>query len=109
MTTDKSAVLNNKKCLKIASTAYGICLQSVKDSRCPTGVVCVWEGDAAAELSLMSETENIPFTLHTHNTLRQDTIIKDLKIELLNISPYPNADIPIDPNDYLVELSITEQ
>ena len=106
---DKNIILDNGKCLKIIDKEYEICLNSINDSRCPSNVVCVWEGDAVAEFNFKSNTENKFFTLHTNDNFQQDTIINNLKIKLLNVFPYPDFNNPTKQSDYSAELSISEQ
>lgn len=86
-----------------------ICLDSVfNDSRCPTGLVCVWEGDALAAFTLSKNDEVRNFTLHENAKFQNDTIIEGISIRLLNIIPYPTASQLFDPADYRVEISVAE-
>ncbi len=105
---DKSVILDYKKCLKIVEKEYEICLESINDSRCPTSAVCVWEGDAAIEFNLKSNSENLSFILHSNDTFQQDTVINGLIIKLLGITPFPDLNNPLEQGDYSVELSISE-
>lgn len=105
----ENVTLENGKCLKITDLEYEICLTSINDSRCPSNVVCVWEGDAEVEFNFKSNSENKIFKLHTNDKFQQDTIINNIKIKLLNVFPYPNSNNPIDQKDYSAELSISEQ
>lgn len=86
-----------------------ICLDSIfNDSRCPTGIVCVWEGDAVAAFTLTKNNTVKSFNLHTNSKFQNDTIIEGITIKLLKIAPYPNADQPINPTDYSVEINVGE-
>jgi hypothetical protein len=109
LNSDKNIILNNGKCLEITDTAYKICLKSIKDSRCPTGVNCIWEGDAVVLFNFQSKTEKKSFELHTARNLKQDIIINNLRIKLINVFPYPVAKIPTNQKDYSVEFSVSEQ
>lgn len=104
-----NVILEYGKCLKTINKDYEICLISINDSRCPSNVVCVWEGDAAVEFNLKSKSENNYFTLHSNNKFQQDTIINNLKIKLLNVSYNPDLNNPLTEIGYSVELSISEQ
>jgi len=106
---DENIILDNGKCLRIIDKEYEICLNSINDSRCPSNVVCVWEGDAAVEFNFKSNTENKFFKLHTNDNFQQDTIINNLKIKLLNVFPYSDFNNPTNQSDYSAELSISEQ
>ena len=107
--TDKNILIDNGKCLHIKDKEYEICFISVSDSRCPSGGVCVWAGDAAVKFNFKNSSENKFFTLHTHESFQQDTIINNLHIELINVFPYPELHSSINQNDYSVELIISEQ
>jgi hypothetical protein len=105
----KGTTLNHDQCLSVTGTAYDICLESISDSRCPDGLNCVWEGDAVATFILKSSTKTHSFSLHTYRNFRQDTIINGLKIELLEVIPYPVLNEKVDPKDYSVEILISDQ
>lgn len=106
---DKNSVLKINNCLDIAETEYSLCFESVDDSRCPTNAVCVWEGNAAANFVLKSTTGNTPFTLNTNESFKRDTILNNLKIELIGVLPYPILNKTTNPNEYVVEIKISKQ
>lgn len=105
---DKNSILKINQCIDIAETDYSLCFESVDDSRCPTNAVCVWEGNAAANLVLKSAAGNKSFTLNTHSNFKRDTIINNLKIELIGVLPYPILNKTTNPNDYVVEVKISK-
>ncbi len=76
----------------------------VQDSRCPSTVVCVWEGDGAVELWLKRRGISAAATLHTTET-PQMTDLDGYTVRLLELEPYPAAS-PIDPAAYLVRLRV---
>jgi hypothetical protein len=75
-----------------------------QDSRCPLNVICVWEGDGAAMLTLRGYDGSVAAcTLHT--TLEpKSAIINGLSISLRTLSPYPIYGTRIDPAEYIVTL-----
>ena len=81
-----------------------------EDSRCPTGVQCPWEGDAAVRLELSSDNAEFapqPRTLHTALEPRAVEFL-GVTIRLVEVAPYPNsAGPPIDPASYTVRLIAT--
>ncbi|MGQ1786693.1 MULTISPECIES: hypothetical protein [unclassified Saccharicrinis] len=82
-------------------------IKVVSDSRCPTGVECVWEGDAAILFDLeIKDHQN--FILHTHAGFQTDTIIDTIKFVLLECNPAPVYGEDIKPEDYAVKLRIEE-
>ncbi len=69
------------------------------DSRCPTGVLCVWEGNAEIFLDINSESYSI-------NTSLDPRIIfhDDYQLELISVSPYPVYGDTIDIEDYEIRV-----
>src|SRR5690606_8888623 len=104
----KSRIIDSNNCLNIVDKGYELCVNSISDSRCPSGGECIWEGDAVVKFSLLSNAETKTFSLHTHEKFRQDTLINDLNIELMEVYPYPKLSEAIPKNEYSVEVSISE-
>lgn len=104
----KSKIIAYNKCLKIVEKGYELCVNSINDSRCPSGGECIWEGDAVVKFSLISNAETKTFSLHTNKNFPQDTLINNLNIKLLDVFPYPELNDAISQNDYSVEVSISE-
>lgn len=99
--------LKVNNCFNKFENKVKICLDSVfNDSRCPTGLVCVWEGDAIAAFSISRQDTIERFNLHSNKKFQNDTVIDGLTIKLLTIMPYPNKNSSIDPKSYNVEISV---
>jgi hypothetical protein len=98
-------------CLKIPDSKAYICLESVlNDSRCPTGAMCFWEGNAAVRLRLGKENDKpVLFDLNTHMGFTSDTTISGYKFTLAGLAPYPKLGHRIDPKDYQAQLVIEKQ
>jgi len=80
-----------------------ISVEQVDDSRCPIGVICVWEGEATVYLYVrMEEVHDLVLS-----TVRQpkDTI-QNFEIELMDVSPYPHISQEIKQEDYRVTLKV---
>ncbi len=96
------------------SSSYSLCLDSVStDSRCATGAQCIWEGNAKVKFTLSVGTAQHHFALNTAayssgNKLQHDTVIDRLKIQLVNLTPHPDINVPLNYNDYKAEVAITE-
>ncbi|MEN8157322.1 MAG: hypothetical protein ABFS10_10235, partial [Bacteroidota bacterium] len=93
-------------------TTYGqanLCFDSVvNDSRCPIGAVCCWEGNAEVKLDLtITGQGKHDIRLNTHSNFPSDTTIGHLNISLVKVTPYPDLDREIKPEDYRVKLSVT--
>ena len=80
---------------------------SVAESRCPTDVVCVWEGNAAVSFTFKSGNNETLFVLNTHSGFRRDTLINGYRISLLDLKPLPRQDPPNNPEDYRAEVLIS--
>ncbi|RXJ52304.1 hypothetical protein [Gelidibacter gilvus] len=107
--TQGSINLKVNGCFDKFESGAKICLDSIfNDSRCPTGVVCVWEGDAVAAFTLTKNNTVRSFNLHTNSKFQNDTIIEGIAIKLIKITPYPLSDQPIDPDDYKAEISVNK-
>jgi hypothetical protein len=58
-----SSITNLKSTTQIP---YGICFDSITDSRCPQNVQCIWQGYAEVKLRLtVANNTGIPFKLST--------------------------------------------
>lgn len=70
------------------------------DSRCPTDAVCIWQGNAAVEITLGSgEGPSHPYTLNT--AIEPDAVdFNGFRVTLLDVQPAPRTDKPIAPADY---------
>ncbi|MBK8567753.1 MAG: hypothetical protein IPN76_31655 [Saprospiraceae bacterium] len=83
-----------------------------EDSRCPTGVNCVWEGEAIVQLSVEKEDDAIVETLTTNP--REGQMLPDKftafghGVKLLQVMPYPEAGSSIEEGDYVIRLIIGE-
>jgi hypothetical protein len=78
------------------------------DSRCPTGVLCIWEGDAVARIWTNLESEpKETFDLHSHRSFKWKASYHGYQISLMTIAPYPHIDVPIPPGEYVASLTVT--
>jgi hypothetical protein len=79
------------------------------DSRCPSDVVCVWAGDATAnvvvELNCECDAAAIPLALHTGLEPHSGTAY-GFRVELRSLLPYPNSASAIRPDGYSAWLKI---
>lgn len=77
----------------------------IRDSRCPTGVLCVWEGEAVVEVNIkIRGIDYGDFEMSTY-----DARIIDLGayfIQFKDLDPYPAINIRIDPSQYVGQFVI---
>lgn len=99
--------------LKLGESAivqsHGIVLKfkSVNDdSRCPIGAVCVWEGNATVVLELKNSNGDT-LTSNLNTSIEPKKVdFSSLIIVLKSLSPYPNLDTAINPEDYTATLLV---
>ena len=77
----------------------------VSDSRCPMDAICVWQGDAAVQISAQKGADTQLMQLHTTLEPRNSTA-HGYSIALLSVNPYPSASTPSRPDSYSVWLRI---
>ncbi len=81
----------------------------VSESRCPLGVLCFWEGDAAVSVwAGNTPDDRREFVLHTHHGFPWQAQYGSNRISLLLVEPYPVIEHGTDPSQYRVTLSIEE-
>ncbi len=83
----------------------------LSDSRCPTDVTCVWEGESSVKINFKVDGTNTPLTLSTHERMGQgpqaDTLGNYI-IRLLEVNPYPVSTVQVPNEDYEIRLQIDE-
>jgi len=80
-----------------------------QDSRCPQGVECFWQGDAAASLSatLPGVGTTTAFVLHTFPGFQTVQDYQGYRIALTRVDPYPVYPNEIAPGDYRATVTVT--
>lgn len=69
----------------------------VADSRCPTDVQCVWEGNAEVGVDLtLSEGDAKSLRLNTNPSFETEASLPGYTVGLLGLAPYPRAVAPPD-------------
>lgn len=105
---ESELIIKKGQTQQIEGSNYSISLDSViNDSRCAIEVECIWAGDAIAEFKLLSGNRFEPFELHSNQSLTNDTTINEIKIDLLDITPYPSTQNPINKDNYEAKVRIT--
>jgi hypothetical protein len=81
-----------------------------EDSRCPTGVQCVWAGDAAVEFILEKPPAALQRqTLHTHARYARQADYDAFVVRLADLKPYSKEGATIAPADYIATLVVTRR
>jgi hypothetical protein len=102
LSPNQSAVLD--------SGALTISLIKVTDSRCPSGVECIWAGDAETALWLsVPQQKSTAAALHTTLDPKTLTTSNAYTIRLVGVKPYPKQGSTISQGDYVATLRVTKQ
>ena len=80
-------------------------ITEINDSRCPSDVVCVWEGKADVKIKVESPVSG-SITLSTYDN-PIDTV-GNFSFEIIDVFPYPISTKTIQLEDYNVTLKIVE-
>lgn len=80
------------------------------DSRCPTGVMCVWEGDAVVVIEA-SEPPRAASDLELHTSARfpHEGLYGRYRIELVSLVPQPREGEPVSAGSYRATVRVTLQ
>lgn len=82
---------------------------SIIESRCPSGAICVWEGNASVKFLIKQEGENdATITLNTYGGYLNDTLVNGIRYELINLLPYPEIDMEYSLDDYTLQVYISD-
>src|SRR5687768_1908233 len=76
-----------------------------EDSRCPTNVVCVWEGDAKIEVSVSRNGAPAETAILSLGPQNNEAQLGDLAVRFVGLAPAPVTPDPA-PRRYVAELLI---
>jgi len=94
-----------KDCFYDRGSQSYICLDTVlTDSRCPTGVVCIWAGEATARFKIEKYDSN-PIYLDIKEGTK-DAVAGGYKFSFIKLLPYPSYGNPIKPEEYTARIVI---
>ncbi len=80
-----------------------------EDSRCPTGVQCVWAGNGTVMLTVAPSGAS-KYSVQLNTTLDPHAATAGpYQIGLVGLKPYPKQGSTIPPKSYIVTLRITRQ
>lgn len=105
--TGPTVPLNERFVLAPAGVAViadtGVSLQFVGvtgDSRCPADAFCIQGGDATVHVRILDSGETRGYELHTGDSRRATFTHRNIRVELLELQPYPFSSRTIDPSEY---------
>jgi hypothetical protein len=76
------------------------------DSRCPADAICIQGGDAMVHLRVRSGLSDDEYRLHTGDASRGTVQHQEVKIQLLDLQPYPFSSRTIQPHEYRATLLV---
>lgn len=80
------------------------------DSRCPSDVKCVWEGDAKILISVRRANAGASkIELHTSPNFKQAGKYQRYVVKLVSLDPYPKTRGEKKQSDYVATLLITKE
>jgi hypothetical protein len=80
----------------------------VGDNRCPADAICILGGSADVRIQVRGPGGSAqPYELRTGD--QRPVQHGGLRIELVEVTPYPFSSLPFDPADYRIKLRITRQ
>ena len=82
-------------------------VQVTGDSRCPADVFCIQGGDALVHVRALDRGAAADYTLHTGDSARAAVTHRQLRIELVQLVPYPFSSRTIAQDDYRATLKVT--
>jgi hypothetical protein len=101
---DQQFVLRSGELASIAGTAVRVQFVGViNDSRCPLNAICIVAGDASIAIAVVDDQGSNRYELHTDPN-RKSATHRELRIELMDLQPYPDTNRPTDPAGYRVTL-----
>jgi hypothetical protein len=77
------------------------------DSRCPEQVTCIWPGEAKILLGISENGQYYEREVVIMGKRLVLTLIGDLEIQVLQLSPYPETATGIAPEAYCLSMALT--
>ena len=76
------------------------------DSRCPADAVCIQGGDAIAHVRVI-DGSTTAYELHTGDSSRAAVLHQQLRVELVQLQPFPFSSRTIAPDEYRATFTVT--
>jgi hypothetical protein len=77
------------------------------DSRCPADAICIQGGDALVNIRVFDSSGSTHYELHTGDSSQAAITHGAVRIELVQLQPYPFSSRTIQPDEYRATLKIT--
>ena len=83
-------------------------LNVTSDSRCPTDVTCVWEGEAKIVVNIMKDGQDLGDFNLSSRAVQNNQAFDGHQIQVTQIEPSPTSGKKIALSDYIATFSITK-
>ena len=83
-------------------------LNVTSDSRCPTDVTCVWEGEAKIVVNILKDGQDLGDFNLTSRAVQNNQAFDGHQIKITKIDPSPTSDKRISLSDYVVTFTISK-
>lgn len=83
-------------------------IKEISDSRCPEGVVCVWQGEVTVKGEWTANGNKSAFEVHSVVS-QQDKMPAGISLKIVDAKPYPKFGIEPKPDDIAVTLLIQQK
>ncbi len=86
-------------------------LNVTSDSRCPSDVTCIWQGEAKIFVNIIKDNNDLGNFNLTSRAGAQDLAIQSFdghSIQLVTIDPYPSSKKQILPSDYTATFIVSK-
>lgn len=80
-------------------------IKEISDSRCPEGVVCVWQGEVTVKGEWTANGNKSAFEVHSVVS-QQDKMPAGISLKIVDAKPYPKYGTESKPEDLVVTLLI---
>lgn len=108
--------ITQKKCIKKKGNSL-VLKEVLSDSRCPTGVNCIWAGEAKIVVAVYHDRKFVKEeTLTISGSNSQENIAwfaqylpaDKRNVKSINVVPHPKEGVKIKPKDYYLRIGYTK-
>ncbi len=85
-------------------------LEVTSDSRCPSGIPCIWAGEVEVLVNIWKDGQNLGDSALVGPAVNDDRAVKTFdgySVKLLKVDPHPTSTQMIGPSDYIITLVVT--
>lgn len=92
----------------VGDTGLRLAVRAVaNDSRCPTDVQCIWEGDATVSIEVTSTPAGgASYELHTSGRFTREVSHQAYRVTLVRLEPPPHGGATLSASDYRATLLV---